>query len=719
TYTITNPPPVAENDALTGDEDTPVTVDLFADNGAGNPDRDPDGDTFTVTRAAPGNTVSDLTPLADGTGVGTPLTGSGGGTFTVQPNGTVAFDPGIDFQDLDVSETRTTEIVYQIDDGQGGTDTAVVTYTVTGVNDVPEVIDPLNPGNPLDPNTPADPNNIIPDQTGDDQVPLTPLDVSPYFTDVDGEPLTFGFNPADPNVPTWLTIDPVTGIITGTPPSDASQGGPNSDGVYPITIVVMDPDGAVVTTTVDFTISNPPPVAEDDVLTTDEDTPATGSLFADNGNGTDKDPDGDTIKVSQINGQPLVPGQPITLPSGALLTVQPDGSYAYDPNGQFESLGDGDTASDSFTYEITDGEGGFSTAVANLTITGVNDPPIAEDDTYTTPEDVPLTFDPRDNDTDPENDPLTVTEVDGQPVTPGGPSVPVEGGTVTLNPDGTLTFDPTPDYFGTPSFTYTIADPDGLTSTATVDLTVTPVPDRAPDIPRPSERAPAPDPEPLADLVVNPIVVNTVEQLGGFDARPTLTPGASTVTRITDIDRLRERLASIEERHGFAANPFDVSGLTGYSLRTDVSGITGTSRSNQGAQVIVDTLMRDNRLFVEITNTMDDGQDRTRTAYSVEPVDGGDLPVWLEEASNGLLLAEVPVDKPIVDLRIKVTLPDGSFVEQVVRIESASGEIQPLAEQGRVEQTGGFTEQLGAAEKAERERIRSIDRALQLQPGPR
>ena len=63
----------------------------------------------------------------------------------------------------------------------------------------------------------------------------TPLDISPYFVDVDGEALTFGFDPLDPDVPAWLSIDPVTGVITGTPPCDASQGGPNSDGIYPIT----------------------------------------------------------------------------------------------------------------------------------------------------------------------------------------------------------------------------------------------------------------------------------------------------------------------------------------------------------------------------------------------------------------------------------------------------------------------------------------------------
>ena len=69
----------------------------------------------------------------------------------------------------------------------------------------------------------------------------------------------------------------------------------------------------------------------------------------------------------------IVPGAVITLPSGALLTMNADGSYDYDPNGQFEDLDAGEMATDSFTYQISDGEGGFSEATGNLTIEGVND----------------------------------------------------------------------------------------------------------------------------------------------------------------------------------------------------------------------------------------------------------------------------------------------------------------------------------------------------------
>ena len=51
--------------------------------------------------------------------------------------------------------------------------------------------------------------------------PLTPIQVGAFVVDPDGEPLTFALDPA--TTPAWLVIDPVTGVITGTPPADASQ----------------------------------------------------------------------------------------------------------------------------------------------------------------------------------------------------------------------------------------------------------------------------------------------------------------------------------------------------------------------------------------------------------------------------------------------------------------------------------------------------------------
>jgi len=437
-YTISNPAPIAQDDAVTGDEDTVITGDLFADNGNGV-DSDPDGDTFVVSEVngLPAN-------------VGTPTAGDNGGLITINPDGTYSFDPNGDFEGLDVGETAVTSITYTIDDGEGGTSTATVTVTVTGVNDAPIV------------------TGTLAGQTGDDSVAQTPFDASTVFSDPDIETLTFG----SPNLPSWMSIDPLTGIITGTPPADASQGGPNSDGVYTVTVTATDPDGEIVSTSMTYTFINPPPVvdvpvgpqaavdnetisipvdvsdpdgdtltysvsglptglsidpvtgeitgiidnsasqggpngdgvytvtvtaddgeggtvtdtfeltvtnpapiAEDDAVTGDEDTVSTGDLFTDNGNGVDADPDGDIFIVSEVNGVPANVGTPAAGDNGGEFTINPDGTYSFDPNGDFDDLAVGETRDTTITYTIDDGEGGTSTATVILTVAGVNDAP--------------------------------------------------------------------------------------------------------------------------------------------------------------------------------------------------------------------------------------------------------------------------------------------------------------------------------------------------------
>ncbi|MEZ5585171.1 MAG: Ig-like domain-containing protein [Candidatus Competibacteraceae bacterium] len=62
--------------------------------------------------------------------------------------------------------------------------------------------------------------------------------------------------------------------------------------------------------------TNEPPVAQDDAFTTDEDTPISGNVLADNGNGIDDDPDGDPLTVTELNGDSADIGVPIPLPSG-------------------------------------------------------------------------------------------------------------------------------------------------------------------------------------------------------------------------------------------------------------------------------------------------------------------------------------------------------------------------------------------------------------------
>ena len=127
----------------------------------------------------------------------------------------------------------------------------------------------------------------------------------------------------------------------------------------------------------------------------------------------------------------------------------------------------------SFAYTVSDGAGGTDTATVDVTVTAVNDPPVAVDDTGMTTAgghrgrhpNVTMTG----NDTDAERDTLTITAVYNS-----------VGGTVDLNGDTVVTYTPTASYSGPDSFTYTVSDGNGGTATGMVTITVTPVNDLRP-----------------------------------------------------------------------------------------------------------------------------------------------------------------------------------------------------------------------------------------------
>jgi hypothetical protein len=134
-------------------------------------------------------------------------------------------------------------------------------------------------------------------------------------------------------------------------------------------------------------------------------------------------------------------------------TVTTDGlTVTYTPAAGF-------TGVDAFTYTITDADGETSTATVAVTVT--NAVPLAVDDVATTHMGTPVTVDVLANDQLGDT-PTTITAV-----TDGA------NGTVVDNGDGTVTYTPSAGFIGADTFTYTITDADGETSTANVAVTVT------------------------------------------------------------------------------------------------------------------------------------------------------------------------------------------------------------------------------------------------------
>ncbi len=127
---------------------------------------------------------------------------------------------------------------------------------------------------------------------------------------------------------------------------------------------------------------NDAPNLQPDEISTQEDSPVSGNLFANNGNGVDTD-DGEFV-LTGINGEGVTPGVPIFLPSGAILTVQSNGDFTYDPNGQFADLLEFETDTDNFTYQVTDNENETATGSATVTVDGED--ALITVETQTTPE---------------------------------------------------------------------------------------------------------------------------------------------------------------------------------------------------------------------------------------------------------------------------------------------------------------------------------------------
>ena len=170
------------------------------------------------------------------------------------------------------------------------------------------------------------------------------------------------------------------------------------------------------------------------------------------------------------------PGVPV---AGGVITLLASGQLVFTPNADFHGA-------PSFTYTVADPSGATSTATVTGSVTSVPDAPVAVNDSFVANGNTPVVIPVRGNDSDPDGDAITVTQINGQPIGAGGPGVSVNGGVVTLNGAGDLVFTPNAGFNGTPSFSYTISDPSGLTSTATVTssnaVSGTPAPLAVPDL---------------------------------------------------------------------------------------------------------------------------------------------------------------------------------------------------------------------------------------------
>jgi len=207
---------------------------------------------------------------------------------------------------------------------------------------------------------------------------------------------------------------------------------------------------------------NDPPVAADDTGEAMEDGgPVTVDVLA---NDTDPDAGDPGLTVASVDATDETDGT---------ATLQ-DGQVFYDPGSDGQELAEGDTTTDSFAYTARDAAGAEAAATVTITITGVNDAPVAQDDTGEATEGGgPVTLDVLANDADPDRgDTLAVVAVAASVDDTGA------SGTVTLR-DNKLVYDPGDGFPGLEAgetaeaaFAYTVRDAAGAEGTATVTVTL-------------------------------------------------------------------------------------------------------------------------------------------------------------------------------------------------------------------------------------------------------
>ena len=299
---------------------------------------------------------------------------------------------------------------YVVSDGNGGSDLGNTTITVNAPNAAPEAVED--------------------NESTRMGMPVS-VDVLANDTDPEGNSLTLeSYGMASNGT---VRMDGEGGLLY-TP--DAGFSGEDS-----FEYTVSDEQGAESVGTARVTVAaNAGPVAEDDVADTLDGQSVTVDVLA-----NDSDSDGGTLSVDQVGS-----------PANGGVSILEDGQIRYTPTVGF-------VGTEELTYRVSDGQGGTATGNVTINVNQSNRAPSAEGNAVTLSNDESATVDVLANDTDADGDDLTITSIDTDNA--GEMAASVEEGEIKLTADNQV--EP-----GDYSVGYTVEDPDGEQSSATVNVTV-------------------------------------------------------------------------------------------------------------------------------------------------------------------------------------------------------------------------------------------------------
>jgi len=413
-------PPVAVKDAATTPENTPVTINVLAN----DTDEDNDIDATTVDLDGAAGVQSSFT---------TPK-----GTFSADNTGVVTFTPATDV-------SGSVKISYRVSDLAGNVSgPADIEITITSVNAAPVAVN--------DTGATTNDKEVQVDVLANDSDSDGQLDTSKVDIDVN----LGGIQKTSEQPEGSWSVN--KGVVRYKPK-------PDFVGTAVLSYVVYDNENEVsnvATITITVTSANAAPVAANDTGGTTINKPTTVDVTA-----NDTDADG-TIDKTKVDLNTTTAGlQQSVSNSQGNWSVDANGIVTFTPLALF--IGNA-----SLNYTVMDNQGAVSN-VAKITITVqmINMPPTANNDNVTTTKNKAVAIKVTDNDTDSDGS-IDVTKVDlnanlaGVQSTASSPQ-----GNYSVDPLGTVTYTPATNFTGVAAINYTVADNAGATSNAaTITITV-------------------------------------------------------------------------------------------------------------------------------------------------------------------------------------------------------------------------------------------------------